>query len=294
MAAKEYFKTENIELSGASSFKEVMRYVEEGKAKYAVLPAESSMSGTLQSTHDLLIQNNLFIVGEVAQEEVHCLVGMKGASVKDITKVYSHPHILEQCSGLLDKMDKDSDDELMRLCTTDSIAACRMVLEKNCAAIATSQAASEMGLEVLQEGIGNTSPMCTRYIVVSKQPLVFVNPQEPRKSSICVSFGNAPGTFHRVTACFGFRDVNIVRFVPRPSSTALEMFKGNDLKHWDYVYHIDFEPPACQAKYQRLLESLREFCITVREFGTYPCSVRNDISIDKEQMWFGANASLYI
>lgn len=281
-AAQQHFRAHEIDLMGTKSFKEVFAVVEEGKAKYGVLPVESSMSGNLQQTHDCLLQYNLFIVGECLQEEHHCLLAKKGTKKGDLVKVFSHSALHAQCATYMDTLEEQSEHDLERLCVSDSIAGCKKVLAENSlttGAIGTAKAAELYGLEVLDSSIGNYAPMKTRYVIVSKTQNV-LTPQDRLKTSLCVSFGNAPGTFHKVFASFGFRNINIDRVVSRPSTTALEMFTGPSLKHWDYVYYIDYETPCDAKTNERLLATLAEWCLVVRHFGTYP-ACREITSVEK-------------
>lgn len=311
IAANSYFNAHNTDLVGASSFKEVFQLVEEGKAKYGVLPVESSMSGSLQQTHDCLLQFNLFIVGECAQEEHHCLLAKRGTKKEQIKKVFSHSALHEQCNWHLEKLEETSKCTLERICVSDSIAGCKKVVGADnalCAAIASEEAAGIYGLEVLETNISNYKPMITRYVIISKTKKVVAArvaaSRERLKTSICVSFGNAPGTFHKIFAAFGFRNINIDRLVSRPSSTALEMFTGPSLKHWDYVYHIDYEPPVDCKTEEALHGVLQEFCLVVRHFGTYPAlsektsiqksMVKTPMSPLKSALLEPANTSLFI
>lgn len=287
-AAKSYFSGSTVELQGAKSFKDVFRMVSDGTAQYGVVPMESSMSGSMQNTHDLLIQYQAYIVGEIARTEKHCLVAHKGIKLEQISKVFSHPHLLMQCSVFLDDLEGKT-KTLERICTADSIAGCKLVKasakEDAAAGIASEEAAQIYGLEIVSRDISNYSPMETRYIVISKERKLMTNPLRAAKQSICASIGNEPGSLARVVSCFAHRNINIVRLEPRPSSTALDMNTGKSLKHWDYVYHIDFEPSKSEETNKRLLENLKEFCVVVRDFGTYPSDVKKtEISHDTLMM----------
>lgn len=276
-AARTYFKGNNINLVGCSSTKKAFAMVEEGKCKYAVLPCESSMSGSLRETHDSLVKHNLFIVGEIAQEEEHCLLAKKGTKVADIQRVYSHVHLLDQCSLFLDELEeKKGEGVFERLCVSNSIAGCKKVAANGDGlegVIAHRNAAKEHDLEVVAEKISNYTPMKTRYIVLAKEQVTIFEPFTDKKASICVALGNASGSFHKVFSAFGFRHVDIIRVTCRPCFTALSMFSGPSLQHWDYIYHIDYVPPNDQKTADALMANLKEFCMTVREFGTYKMSV---------------------
>ena len=99
----EYFADTEFEASPAETFKEVMAKVHSGKADYGVLPIENSSTGGIQDIYDLLINYDNYIVGEHVVKIDHCLVGLPGSSIEGLTKVYSHPQGIMQCSTFFEE-----------------------------------------------------------------------------------------------------------------------------------------------------------------------------------------------
>ena len=64
------------ELVALPSFHAVVEAAAEGAVEFGVLPIESSLSGPVAETHDLLYESPLAIVGETVLPIRHCLVGV--------------------------------------------------------------------------------------------------------------------------------------------------------------------------------------------------------------------------
>ena len=83
------------------SFSSVTARVEVAEADYGVLPIESSLSGPVAETHDLLWSGRLSIVGEAVLPIRHCLVATEETPLDRIRVIRSHPAALDQCRRLI-------------------------------------------------------------------------------------------------------------------------------------------------------------------------------------------------
>src|SRR5467141_1421817 len=99
MALAKQFGT-SVEAQPCGSIAAVFRAAETGAAQYAVVPVENSTDGAIGRTLDLLLSAPLKICAEVILRVQQNLMA-KGASMKAIRKVYSHPQSLAQCHGWL-------------------------------------------------------------------------------------------------------------------------------------------------------------------------------------------------
>ena len=96
--AMENFFAPRVQGISCQSFQGVMAAVQEGAADYGVLPIENSSTGGITANYDLLLDFRNAIVGQYVMKIDQCLVGLPGASLKEIRRVYSHPQGLAQCS----------------------------------------------------------------------------------------------------------------------------------------------------------------------------------------------------
>jgi len=92
------------ELVALPSFSAVADAAAEGSVEFGVLPIESSLSGPVAETHDLLYDSSLAITGETVLPIRHCLVGPAEVRLEEIRVVRSHPVALDQCRQLLAAM----------------------------------------------------------------------------------------------------------------------------------------------------------------------------------------------
>ena len=166
LAGKKFFEfAKKVELLGAGTLNSVFQQLQMGNVSYAVIPIESSTYGTIHGVYDRLLesQGKLTIVAELAVVEVHCLcVNNKTdntETVPNISKVYSHPHILECCSNFLETLESRSSGNVERIPSKDSSTACQIVKNSGsfgaAAVICSREAANFYNLLPVKVGIGN-------------------------------------------------------------------------------------------------------------------------------------------
>ena len=84
-----------------ATFEEVVDVTREGGADLAMLAVENSTYGRVADVHSLLPKAGLHIVDE-AFVRVHVnLLGLRGATLDQITDAHGHVVILPQCAGFL-------------------------------------------------------------------------------------------------------------------------------------------------------------------------------------------------
>lgn len=92
------------------------------------------------------------------------------------------------------------------------------------------------------------------------------------KASIALGLRNVPGALFKMTSCFAFRDMNIVKIESRPTAVAAPHSSTSLLasrRHWDLIYFLDYEPSDNPGVNRALQTSLGEYCLWVRELGFY-------------------------
>src|SRR5882762_5670602 len=68
-AARAYFSRERYgktDFIPYHSFADVFHAVEVGDVDYGLVPIENSQAGSVNDVHDLLLQHNLFVIGEIS------------------------------------------------------------------------------------------------------------------------------------------------------------------------------------------------------------------------------------
>jgi chorismate mutase/prephenate dehydratase len=245
------FFHEPITTQPCTTIKEVFRAVEASIVRFGVVPVENSLEGTINQTHDLLLQSTLQISGEVKIN--HCLLVLPGAKLSDITKVYSHPQALAQCGGFLDAMHTSVEPAY------DTAGSAKMISKRNlrdAAAIASERAAALYGLDILQRGIEDDPENYTRFLVVGKND---APPTGKDKTSIVFGTMHKPGSLQKALNELAIRGINLTKIESRP-------IKG---KPWEYHFFVDFEGHRNDKPCSEALQALTNSTTYVKMLGSY-------------------------
>jgi prephenate dehydratase len=236
------------------TFDDVFAAVNGGGAPYGVLPIENSIGGSIHRNYDLLLSNDLPIVGEVELPIVHQLLALPGASIERIRRVYSHPQALAQCEKFLLTL---SGVEIVA--TYDTAGSAKMVADERleqAAAIASARAGELFGLVPLASSIQDFDGNVTRFIVIGRQPL---HDAVPDKTSIVFSLPNEPGSLFKALSVFALRGVDLTKLESRP-------IQG---RAWEYLFYVDLAAARDELACSRALAHLAEFASTLRMLGSY-------------------------
>ncbi len=226
------------------------------RADRGVVPVENSQAGSINETYDLLLAHDLVIAGELDHRVVHCLLALPGQSLEAITRVYSHPQALAQCGAYLRRIGAET------VPSYDTAGSAKMIQEQRllgCAAIAARRAARLYDLEVLAEGIETNPNNYTKFLVIGTTPA----PRSPAgKTSIVFAVDNRPGTLYQALGALATRQINLVKIESRPGRT----------RPWDYIFYVDMDGHASDARIREALEDLRGHTTFLRVLGSYPRS----------------------
>src|SRR6267143_4782025 len=95
-----------IRVQPCETFAATFHRVVSGNATYCLVPIENTLAGSVFENYDLLLENELHIVGEVNLRVVHNLIAFPGVTLKNVRQVYSHPVALAQCSHFFSRHPK--------------------------------------------------------------------------------------------------------------------------------------------------------------------------------------------
>ena len=93
----------NVATVPCRTFHEAMQCVHNGGADYAMIAVDNTSAGRVADVHRLIPESGLHIIGEHFLPIRHALLGVKGASVDNITDVHSHVHAIPQCTRFIQK-----------------------------------------------------------------------------------------------------------------------------------------------------------------------------------------------
>jgi 3-deoxy-7-phosphoheptulonate synthase len=260
-AASRRFFGAAVQTVPCRNFYETFRTVSSGQTRYALLPLENSLGGSIHQNYDLLLEHpDLTIVGEVHLRVVHNLIANPGVVVDDIRRVYAHPQAAAQCEEFLRT---HPDWEVVNL--NDTAGSVRHVKDhglRDAAAIASAQAAKLLEMEVLAEGIETHPRNFTRFVALTR-----VDSATPDlgadKVSVVLETDHSPGALSRVLEILSARQVNLVKLESRP-------IPG---KPWQYLFYVDLLRPTEGALLEQALAEVAEVCPMYRCLGTYRSAV---------------------
>jgi prephenate dehydratase len=248
------FFGEGTETIACPDFESVFRSVDSGSASHGMVPVENSLEGSVTQVNDLLLENDLNVVGEVLVAVHHCLIVRPEAQLADIRRIYSHPQALGQCRSFLSKHPQWEKVPAFDTAGSVSMIADRGLKEE--AAIASKRAASVYGMKVLLEGIQNRQDNFTRFFVIQK--LASLLP-EGDKTSIAFAARNIPGALYNALGAFASRDVNMTKLESRPRKD----------RPWEYVFFVDLDGHVDDKAVADSLTDLVRKASFVKVLGTY-------------------------
>lgn len=242
-----------------TSFSHAIRMVEEEKADLCMIPIENSCAGRVAEIHNLLPETELHIIGEYFLPIQHYLMAPKGAKLKNIKQIYSHPQALMQCRNNINALG----DAVERIEYNNTASAAKDVAEwkdPTKAAIASKLAAELYGLEIIKEHMEDADDNKTVFIVMSKTP----DHPDPTDGAIITSLiftaRNIPAALYKALGGFATNQVNMLKiesYIPAGQSQTAQFF-------------ISFEGNPHAKHVQLALEELGFFCKKVRVLGVYP------------------------
>jgi chorismate mutase/prephenate dehydratase len=240
------------------SVDEVFHEVEAGNVDFGVVAIENSTEGMVINTLDRFLTSPVKICGEI-ELRIHQFLMGRMSSLGEIERVCSHQQALAQCRGWLDEHLPD----IERVAVTSNAEGARRARdEKGSAAIAGQTAAEVYGLRVLATEIEDRADNTTRFFVLGRKLFA---PSGDDRTTLLVSVGHtdSPGALFRLLQPLAQHRISMTRIESRPSQR----------RKWDYVFFIDIEGHAQDARVARALAALKKRASLFRILGSYPRAV---------------------
>lgn len=251
---------EDVKVLPCKSFKETFDAVNTGKARYAVLPIENTLGGTILENIDLLgCYPSLTVVGEQQIRVIHNLIVNPGTKIEYIKKVLSHPQGLAQCQEFLSKELKNA-EQVPFFDTAGSVSYIKQTGDKSLAAIAGAPAAAYNRMEILREGIETNPKNYTRFYILSREE----NSQEfksrftPNIASLLFNVSDESGALFKVLKILSDHGLNMKKLESRP-------IPG---KPWEYSFFVEVEMKD-NDEFNKTLTLLKEKTTSLRVLGTF-------------------------
>lgn len=242
----------SVDFKPMRSEAEVFREVETGRVDYGILAIENSTEGAVNPTLDAFVKSNLVVCSEVLVQISHYL--LSNSPFEEIKEVHSHPQVLAQCRGWIEKNLKN-----MRIVAESSSAeaAKLAVKEKHVAAIGSRLAADLYGLNILAEKIQDVPHNMTRFLVIGHH---YSEKTGNDKTFILFSVKDEAGALANALNLLARHDLNLTNIQLRPTG----------MKAWEYIFFVDLEGHVDDEPVKAALSELQKVSILAKVLGSYP------------------------
>lgn len=252
MAARALYGPQSAPLQ-TTRFREIFEHIIQGRADIGVVPIENALAGSVHENYDLLQEYRCFVI-----DEYYCPVHLHllcSGPLKGITRVFSHPKALEQCSRFL-----ESHPHITAVVCSDTAGAAFQVAQSKDpanAAIASQEASEEYALPIVQESIQNHATNATRFVAIAAEPMPCA---APTKCSMVVSLRHEPGSLYKLLGLFANLTINLTKLESRPVAG----------KPFEYAFHIDLEcPEHASNDLTKAIAEAERYASDVRILGLY-------------------------
>lgn len=251
---------DDVKVLPCKSFHDAFEAVNKGQARYAVLPVENTLGGTIVDNIDLLQRYpGITIVGEVQVRIVHNLIVNPGVRFEDITKVYTHPQGLAQCKEFLERELPDA-QQVPFFDTAGAVAYISKTGDRHAAAIAGAPAAAYHDMEILREGIETNPRNYTRFYVLTREENaeVFRSANKPDRAAVSFTLPDRPGSLYDALEVLKSNNLNMKKLESRPIAG----------RPWEYSFFAELEMPGIED-FQKAVPSIKQQTADFRILGYY-------------------------
>lgn len=244
---------ESTDFIPVNTIPDVFSAVEHREANYGVVPVENSTEGVVNHTLDMFLLSDLRICAEIYAPISHNLLS-SGTEISQIKRIYSIGTAIAQCRNWLAAHLPGV--ELLEVSSTAKGATMCEGFPTS-AAIASSLAAKEYGLNIIAEGIEDNPHNRTRFLVVGySRP----EPSGKDKTSVVFSVPHKSGSLYHALKVFDSEGINLTMIESRPTKQM----------PWEYIFFVDLQGHEKDQAVQNALAKLGEMAMFVRVLGSYP------------------------
>ncbi len=236
------------------SFEAVVAAVESGLCKFGVLPIENSSNGSVRAVYQLLQEHDLSVVRSTRLCIRHELLALPGTKPEDITEIYSHEQAIGQCSKFLGSL-----KDVKVIPCGNTAAAAKLVAESgnsHAAAISSHPCAALYGLECVNGSIQDSDNNYTRFICVTKDPIIYAG---ANKISLIIALDNKPGALYEVLSKLAALDIDMTKLESCPVA-------GSD---FEFVFFLELEASVKDPSVRACLEEMERSCAQFHFLGGY-------------------------
>lgn len=229
IAAREYFRGEQLQIICCATFEDVFKEMEKDPTVIGLMAIENTIAGSLLHNYELLRASGVSVVGEYKVHIEHSICCLPEDDWDTIHEVDSHPVALMQCREFLTRH-----PELKAVECEDTAGSAEDISHKQLkghAAICHSSAAEMYGMKVLEDKIEDNKHNYTRFLVMTNPMKAdfLRQPDNVDKASIVFSLPHSEGSLSKVLTILSFYDINLTKIQSLPVI-------GHE---WEYLFYVD-------------------------------------------------------
>ena len=204
--------------------------------------------------YQLLQEHDLSVVRSTRLCIRHELLALPGTRLEDITEIYSHEQAIGQCSKFLGSL-----KDVKVVPCGNTAAAAKLVAESGnprAAAISSHPCAALYGLECVNGSIQDSDNNYTRFICVTKDPVIYAG---ANKISLIIALDNKPGALYEVLSKLAALDIDMTKLESCPVA-------GSD---FEFVFFLELEASVKDPSVLAMLEEMERSCAQFHFLGGY-------------------------
>jgi prephenate dehydratase len=256
IAARNFFKDDDISVVQCNTFEEVTQCLEEDMADYAVMAIENTVAGSLITNYTLLRECAVKIVGEEYLRIKQNLMALPGQKIEDIKEVHSHYMAINQCRNYFKQF-----PWIKLVESVDTALSAKEIRQWNISgrgAIAGDLAALLFNLQIMAESIETNKRNYTRFLILTREDRQKEDKEPVTKASLCFSLPHQKGSLAKVLTILADYGMNLTKVQSMP-------IIGQEFRYFFYI-DVAF---SYYHSYKSALEELAPYVVDMHILGEY-------------------------
>jgi prephenate dehydratase len=261
MALERWGLPEGGEQRAFGSVDGALEALRRGEIAAAMVPIENSVEGGVSATLDALAYGApLVVVGEVLVPITFVLAARPGVALADVQRVGTHSHAWAQVRRFVSEQLPHAVyvPTLSTAAAAESLAS--DVETTFDAAVCAPVAATNSGLAILADDIGDMKHAVTRFVLVARPGSPPERTGADKTTVVLFQHHDRPGALLELLEQFAVRGINMTRLESRPTGESMG----------SYCFSVDFEGHVLDERVGEALVGLKRVCLGVRFLGSYP------------------------
>ncbi|MCY3998241.1 MAG: prephenate dehydratase [Flavobacteriaceae bacterium] len=212
IVAKEYFG-DSIQVIHCDTFDELVEQIKSQKCSHGLMAIENSIAGSILPNYSLIDCGQMSIVGEYLYSISHHLMVLPGQTIDQIKEVHSHPMALQQCKRFFQQY-----PHIRLIESHDTAEEAKWIAQKKIrgyGAIASRQAASLFGLDILASNIQTIRNNVTRFVVIQRTQDAMI-PENSNKAALKFTLDHQRGSLATVLNLMSDCQLNLTKIQSLP------------------------------------------------------------------------------